>query len=102
MDARCTAISRPETVLLSEGPVEVKENRMGSFFRIAGMLWAALGVANVALNPGWRTSNETVLSIALVFNGVVFVFPGLVILGIGELMYRKANRKGSGDTSRVT
>lgn len=65
---------------------------MGSFFRIAGMLWAALGVANIVLNPGWRTSNETMLSITLVFNVAVFVFPGLVILGIGELMYRKANK----------
>ena len=65
---------------------------MGSFFRIAGILWAALGVSNIVLSPGWHTGNDTMVAITLVFNGVMFLFPGLVVLGIGELMYRKSKK----------
>jgi len=53
---------------------------------VVGLGWALLGVGNlimVAAKPG---ATEGVVAVAMMFNGLLFVLPGLMLAGIGALV----------------
>lgn len=64
---------------------------MGAVLRVIGGLWAAFGLYMVwqALT-GPMTNAQA--GVGLVMYMLVFVMPGLVVLGIGEMLGRKAQK----------
>ena len=64
---------------------------MGTLLKIIGSIWVIIGIANIALMP-WDNAGETLLGFGFIFNGLVFILPGLVVYGIGDLIQR---RKGT-------
>lgn len=51
--------------------------------KFVGAVWAIIGAGNILLTPT-KTSSEGVITFALIFNMVLFVFPGLALYGIGK------------------
>lgn len=64
---------------------------MASLLVIVGALWAIIGVANIFGMP-WSTTapGSPLITYGLVFNILLFVFPGLILIGIGEMVRKKA------------
>jgi hypothetical protein len=58
---------------------------MGKFMMVAGGIWAGLGALNV-LSGMWQGVSSGVLTISIIFNGVAFCFPGLVVYALGARM----------------
>jgi hypothetical protein len=65
-----------------------KGGGMSIIFVLLGLIWAGIGVANVFMGASNGLSTN-VLSMSIIFNGIVFVFPGLVLLGIGAMIESK-------------
>lgn len=64
---------------------------MPYLFRIFGALWACIGILNVYMYfDGDRLHNSPELSI--LGNGLLFVIPGLILIGIGELIDRRRRK----------
>jgi hypothetical protein len=61
---------------------------MGTLLKIVGGSWAIIGIANIALMP-WANAGETLLGFGFIFNGLLFILPGLVVYGIGDLIQRR-------------
>jgi hypothetical protein len=61
---------------------------MGTLLKIVGGIWAIIGIANIALMP-WANAGETLLGFGFIFNGLLFILPGLVVYGIGDLIQRR-------------
>jgi hypothetical protein len=68
---------------------------------LGGGGWAALGAVNVwaafqqaiyAQNEAARNAASQTTAISMLFNGLVFIFPGLVVAGIGALVAKRAGR----------
>jgi hypothetical protein len=61
---------------------------MGAILRVTGGLWAAMGFYLI-----WQALTGTMTNaqagVGLVMYMVVFVLPGLGVLGIGEMLHRK-------------
>jgi hypothetical protein len=67
---------------------------MATFLKWAGALWALLGLADVVVGFSKEVS-PTVGAISLMFNGLVFCFPGLVLFALGARMASgKAEKRG--------
>lgn len=62
---------------------------MGTLLKWVGMAWAVIGIANIVMMP-WDAAGETLLGVGLIFNGGLFVLPGLVVAGIGSGLAKKA------------
>lgn len=62
---------------------------MAKLLQWVGAIWAVLGVVNVFLMP-WGEKLSTFLSFGIILNMLIYVFPGLVLLGIGYAIERKA------------
>lgn len=62
---------------------------MASLLRIVGALWAIVGVLNLIGMP-WQTSGQGLLTFGLMFNVLLFILPGLVLIGIGEAISRRS------------
>lgn len=65
---------------------------MGIFLLITGLGWGMLGFANcfaVFAKPENQQGHETLLVVALMFNTILFVFPGLGLAGLGEILRRR-------------
>lgn len=62
---------------------------MGSFLKIIGFVWALIGFANLFLMP-WTTAGEGLLTVGLMVNILLFIFPGLGLYGVGTMMARKS------------
>ncbi len=60
---------------------------IGIFLGVIGAGWAVLGVANVAM---MASNGSTLMAFGLIFNMALFVLPGLVVAGLGALLFRKA------------
>jgi hypothetical protein len=62
---------------------------MGKLLIFVGGLWALIGVGNVVMMDWGAGSDTTVQTLGVILNGVLFVMPGLVVLGIGAMLDRK-------------
>lgn len=71
-------------------------HKLSSLLVVVGALWALLGLANIFLMP-WSTAGagSPILTYGLIFNGLAFVMPGLVVIGIGEMLRKKSSTKSS-------
>lgn len=56
---------------------------MSSLLGIVGGLWAIVGVANLVMFD-WNTSGSGLQTYAVIFNMVLFVIPGLILMGIAK------------------
>ncbi|MEZ5530936.1 MAG: hypothetical protein R3E69_00975 [Steroidobacteraceae bacterium] len=65
---------------------------MATLLRIVGALWAVVGVLNLIGMP-WRTSGQGLLTFGLMFNVLLFILPGLVVIGIGEAISRRSKQQ---------
>ena len=65
---------------------------MASLLRIVGAIWAVIGVLNLFGMP-WQTSAEGLLTFGLMFNVLLFILPGLVVIGIGEAIARRSKQQ---------
>lgn len=52
---------------------------MRTFLSIIGILWAAIGAGNMLLT---NATSEGGLAFVIIFNMVLFVLPGLILLGV--------------------
>lgn len=68
---------------------------------LGGLGWLALGVGNIgstfmvavnAQSEVARHAASQTSAIALLFNGLLFIFPGLVVAGIGGLLVKRGRR----------
>lgn len=64
---------------------------MGSVLRIVGALWAALGVYLIVSAMASAASNMQAAASVVIW-GLVFVLPGLGLMGIGSRSNPPANR----------
>lgn len=73
----------------------------GWFLILGGGAWAVLGAVNVwaAFQPAILAENEAArnaasqtTAVSLLLNGLVFIFPGLLVAGIGALVAKRAGR----------
>lgn len=65
---------------------------MGILLMLVGGLWAVLGVMNVvSVANGPAASNLT--AFALIFNMALFILPGLVVAGLGKVLYNRSAQK---------
>lgn len=55
---------------------------------VVGALWALLGMGNII---GVMGQTPGAAAVGIMVNGALFVFPGLVVLGIGALIYRRVD-----------
>lgn len=62
---------------------------MATLLRLVGAVWAIIGVWNVVAMPWSEAGNETLLTVGLIFNMLLFVLPGLVVYGIGAGIARR-------------
>jgi hypothetical protein len=60
---------------------------MDKLLKIVGGIWALFGAGNIVCMP-WGNGSEhtTLLTWGMIFNGIVFVLPGLALFGIGNRM----------------
>lgn len=61
---------------------------MAGVLVVVGALWAILGVANL-VGMDWRNLSSGIQTYGLMFNVVLFILPGLVLIGIGESIRKK-------------
>ena len=61
---------------------------MGRILQFLGACWAIIGFANLIGMP-WETASNGLLTFGLVFNVLLFIFPGMGLYGLGSLMVRK-------------
>ena len=85
----------------------------GWILLVGGLLWAFGGVYNVGVlfmgavkapTDAAREQASLATGVALFVNGLLFIFPGLVVAGIGGLLARRARRRRIGEcdhTERV-
>jgi hypothetical protein len=71
---------------------------MASLLRIVGAVWAILGLLNIFGMP-WSGGAEGLLSFGLMFNVVLFILPGLVLVGIGEAISRRSKSSAPATSS---
>jgi hypothetical protein len=64
---------------------------MMTLIQIVGAVWAVLGVANVVMSPATQGANG---GLVVVFNGVLFVLPGLALFALGSMKKKKAASLG--------
>lgn len=64
---------------------------MSMFIRLVGLAWAFIGGGNIIMMP-WSDGGEMLLAGGVIFNGVLFILPGLVVYGIGAMI---ASNKGA-------
>jgi hypothetical protein len=55
--------------------------------KIIGVIWALLGTANIFL--GMYATPEGLPTFGIMFSVALFIIPGLIVYGIGELNSRK-------------
>lgn len=53
-----------------------------------GLIWAVIGVGNIGGSAGQVSDNIFVFG--MIFNFVLFIFPGLVLVGLGKSGFKKS------------
>lgn len=51
---------------------------MIKFIKALGVIWAVIGFGNICMMP-WTRSSYEFLTFGLIFNMLLFIFPGLVV-----------------------
>lgn len=64
-----------------------------SIFCIFGYGWALLGIGNIIMTPGWENETQDSLVFSFIFNGLLFVLPGLGIGSKGTDWFSKLKRE---------
>jgi hypothetical protein len=73
---------------------------------IGGLLWTLPGILTTtafffaalrAPDEAALQTASTVTAISLILNGLIFVFPGLVVAGLGGLLARRQGRRREDD-----
>jgi hypothetical protein len=60
---------------------------------LAAFIWGGIGLANiVAIFNRTAAADPGIAAIGFVFNGAVFVIPGLIVLGIAAIVGRRERR----------
>ncbi len=65
---------------------------MGIFLIIIGLIWAIIGFANI-ITAFSKGISETMGTINLLVNFVLFILPGLAVSGIGGLLFKSSRSK---------
>lgn len=65
---------------------------MDKIFVILGAIWMLIGIGNIVCMP-WGSNNPTILIMGLLVNGIFFLFPGLVVIGIGAMLEKKKKKE---------
>ena len=77
---------------------------------LGGGAWAVFGAVNVwtafeqaiyAETEAARNAASQATAVSLFFNGLVFIFPGLVVAGIGALVSRAGHRRSTASTTYI-
>lgn len=63
---------------------------MRTFMKIIGGVWAFVGLGNIVFMP-WTTGGEGIIMFGLIFNMMLFVFPGLILYRLGDKKVDVAN-----------
>jgi hypothetical protein len=62
----------------------------GMILAVIGIIWAVIGAGDIVMGfAKMGTGHELLATVSLIFNFMVFIFPGLVLAGIGALMRKK-------------
>lgn len=61
---------------------------MPSVFRILGALWVCIGILNVVMYFDGDPSHDSPEQ-QIVVNALVFGLPGMILIGLGEVMTRR-------------
>ena len=56
---------------------------MRTFVKIVGCVWALMGVGNIIGMP-WATMGNGMLTFGLIFNMLLFFFPGMILYMIAD------------------
>lgn len=70
---------------------------IGVVLFIIGASWSVIGFGNIigTLSAPSAEGRSTMIAIGLMFNMLVFILPGLVVLGIGTGLAKRASRAKS-------
>lgn len=74
---------------------------MGTLLIVIGGIWALIGGGNLVGMP-WTSGASGILTMGLMFNMLVFVFPGLILVGLGSRMRSKNREKGDHNPDPIT
>jgi hypothetical protein len=64
------------------------ELSMDRLLKVVGAVWAVLGAANIIGMP-WTGPSSGILLFGIMFNMLLFVFPGLILYGVGAGISRR-------------
>jgi hypothetical protein len=65
--------------------------------KVLGGIWAAIGLGDIVMNPVFRhTGNGGMAVVVVLFNFLVFIFPGLGLYALGTMILRKRSRQAQG------
>ena len=77
---------------------------LGIAMLLGGLLWASIGLyqgcgsfAELVKNEQQAEADGTAVAISWILNGAVFVFPGMVIAGIGALVSRSGRKQSASE-----
>jgi hypothetical protein len=65
---------------------------MVKILKIVGVIWALLGAANIVLGMYSSPTPGGLPTFGVMFSVGLFIIPGLIVYGIGELNARKQRR----------
>lgn len=65
---------------------------MATLLLVVGAIWAGLGALNIVGMPWTDRDLGGVVTFGLIFNMVLFVVPGLLLVGLGSHMNSRAKR----------
>lgn len=74
---------------------------MGTLLIVIGGVWALIGGGNIVGMP-WTSGASGILTMGLMFNMLVFVFPGLILVGLGSRMRSKKQEKADHNPAPIT
>lgn len=67
---------------------------MAMLLRLVGAIWAGLGAANVVgMFMGEQPLSSGISTFGLIFNMVLFIIPGLVLVGLASRMDKKGTEQ---------
>jgi hypothetical protein len=68
-------------------------------FRCIGYLWAGIGIYQVFSAPWGVAGEETYVAVLFVINMLLYVIPGIVVLGIAQLFVEAKTPTSAGKSS---
>jgi hypothetical protein len=65
---------------------------MGTIFKIVGTIWALIGILNL-VEMDWAHLSSAISTFGLMFNVLLFVLPGIIVIALGELVIKRHSTK---------